>query len=577
MYAYYASMRRFSVIFLFTFLVSALLSAQSIRPVPHEVHMQGNRTLNLSKGVVLSDPNGVFTDASDLLTLNPKGVKLAVDFGTSIAEQAGVKLRSGAYRLEITAKGIILTGYDERGVLYGFQTLRQIIDQSDDMRVSCSIIYDWPDAEFRGFVDSYYGGIWSQEFRLSMIELASRLKMSAYVYAPKNDPFVGNPDWIMPYPQGRSDNLKELMDACRRNGIDFIWCIRPDKDFTWSESDYGLLLGKFEMMHYLGVRSFGIFFDDAPYVEDVEKRKKELVERLNADFIAKKKGLKPLMTSLEECYVPAEGGVSLKLGLYGIADRLWNTDAYDSMESLKWAVTEIAPSVADPYLTFARHSSVAVDAFGMEESQGVELIGLKGYGKESYDALMREFRFIESVPSAFASATDQTLYAELKPTLDEFGKLGTRCRRILECIDLHNNGDVPGFWATYAANLMSDKERDTYLAHPSGTQKLYPYYERMMKELADAFSQAYKGKVEYTFIAGDGIQTYIAPEEASRCHLILDNPEGHEVVIRLSDAKGDYTAEFCIDNSYFEFEMKDDAVMVEVIGNTGVFEAVFVK
>ena len=84
--------------------------------------MQGNRTLNLSKGVVLSDPKGVFTDASDLLTLNPKGVKLAVDFGTSIAEQAGVKLRSGAYRLEITAKGIILTGYDERGVLYGFQT-----------------------------------------------------------------------------------------------------------------------------------------------------------------------------------------------------------------------------------------------------------------------------------------------------------------------------------------------------------------------------------------------------------------------------------------------------------------------
>lgn len=563
--------------FLLTFLVSVLLPAQSIRPVPHEVHMECNRTLNLSKGVMLTDPKGIFPDASDILTLKPKGVSLAIDFGTAVAEQTGVKTVSGAYRLDITSKGITLTGYDERGAIYGLQTLRQIAGQSDDMRVPCCTINDWPDAECRGFVDSYHGGSWSQEFRLSMIELAARLKMNVYIYAPKSDPYVGSPDWIMPYPQGRGDNLKELMDACRKNGIDFVWCIRPDKDFTWSEADYGLLVGKFEMMHYLGVRSFGILLDDVPQVEGIEVRKQDLIERLNVDFIAKKKDLKPLLTSLEGYYVPAEGGPSLKLGMYGVADRLWNTEAFDPLASLEWAAGEVAADVSGPYMTYARHSDVAVDAFAMEESHGLDLIGLTGYAQETYDALMKEFLAIENVPSAFASASDQDLYAELKPYLEEFGKLGARCRRILECIDFHSAGDIPGFWATYAANLMSDREKAAYLAHPSGFRRLYPYYERMMKELADAFSQAYKGKVEYTFIPGEGVQTYIAPDEASRCHLILDNPEGREVIIRLSDATGKYTAEFCIDNSYFEFDMKEDAVKVEVIGDAGVFETVFVK
>lgn len=572
-----ASMKRFSIMFLLAFLVSVVLPAQSIRPVPQEMHVEGNRTLNLSKGVMLSDPKDVFSDASSLLTLKSKGISFAVDFGTSVAQQAGVKAVSGAYRLEVTPKGILLIGYDEKGVKYGLQTFRQILSLSVDKRVPCCTINDWPDTESRGLVDSYYGGTWSQEFRLSMIELAARLKMSSYVYAPKNDPYVGSPDWIMPYPQGRGDNLKELMDACRNNGIDFVWCVRPDEDFTWSEADYGLLLGKFEMMHYLGVRSFGIFLDDVPQVEGFEARKKDLIERLNADFIAKKKDLKPLLTSLDGYYVPAEGGASLKLGMYGIADRLWNTSEYDPIASLQWAVSEVAPDVCDPYMTYARHSDVAVDAFAMEESEGLDLIGLTGYSKEDFDALMKEFNAIENVPAAFAQISDHALHADLKSSLEEFGKLGARCRRILECIDYHNKGDVPGFWATYAANLMSDKDKDAYAASPSGTRRLYPYYERMMKELADAFDQAYKGKVEYTFIPGDGVQTYIAPDEASRCHLILDNPEGREVIIRLSDSRGRYTAEFCIDNSYFEFEMKEDAVKVEVIGNAGVFEAVFVK
>ena len=553
------------------------LSAQALRPVPHEMTIDGKKTLDWSRGFALTDSKSAFSGSIDFLPINPKGVNLVVDFGKDIAAQVGVKTQSGAYGIKVDSKGVAVTGYDENGAFHGLQTLKLILDESEDMRLPCCQINDWPDSPKRGIVDSYHGGNWTQDFRLSIIELAARLKMNEYVYAPKNDSYVGSPEWYTPYQQGREENLKELIEACRRNRIDFIWCVRPDSAFSWSEADYGLLLGKFEMMHYLGVRSFGIFLDDVPDTENIDKKKAELIERLNADFIAKKQGLEPLLTSLEGYWVPAEGSESVKLGMYATADRSWNKDAYDPAECLKWATGEIAPDVAEAYSTYARHSDVALNAFGLEESSELELAGLNSADKNLYDKMMCEFKSIEAASHAMSSTSNKALYEDLRQYLDEFSKLGTLCRRIIECVEYYNMGDIPGFWSTYAENLMSDEDMNAYLEHPSGTARLQPYYERMMKELAEAFDAAYKGKVAYTYLDGEGIDTYIAPDEASFCHLILDNPEGHEVILRLSDAKGRYTAEFCIDTSYFEFEMKEDAIKVEVIGDVDVFEAVFVK
>ena len=134
----------------------------------------------------------------------------------------------------------------------------------------------------KGVVDGYHETMWAHDYRLSVIELASHLNIDEYVYAPDQDPYVASSDWFMPYPQGSADRIKELMEACSRNGIVFTWCVRPDKDYSWSDADYNLLLGKFEMMHYMGVRSFGIILDDVPCEADEQWRKKELVERVNA-------------------------------------------------------------------------------------------------------------------------------------------------------------------------------------------------------------------------------------------------------------------------------------------------------
>jgi len=417
----------------------------------------------------------------------------------------------------------------------------------------------------KGVVDGYHGVMWAHDYRLSIIDLASHLKIGEYVYAPDQDPYVASSDWFMPYPQGSADRIKELMEACSSNGIVFTWCVRPDKDYSWSDADYNLLLGKFEMMHYMGVRSFGIILDDVPCEADEQWRKKELVERVNADFMAKK-GVEPLLASFDGYYVPDNAGETMKLGMYAYAGK-----------SLEDAAEELAPDVKEQLVRFVRNSDVWNSQFTGTEDYAYDLIPVSGYSHEDYDALVAEFRAIEDVPYAMSKAADKALYNEMKPWLEEFGKLGTRCRKVLECMSSYAAGDIPGFWSIYASNLMSEAERASYNEYPSGTGTLQPYYEKMMDELADAFDMDNESRVSHRHIAGDGIDTYIAPSGTSVCHLILNNPDGREVIVRLSDEAGRYTAEFCINESYFRFDMKGNAVKVEVLGDVPVFETIFVK
>ncbi len=563
-------MRRFVIISILFFIVSTALSAHSLRPVSHQVRYVEGEFLNASKGVVLLDMTGTSRQNIDFLPLKRKGVPMTVDCGLQFSEKFGVRQISGAYNVTISEDSIAVIGYDERGLFYGLRTLRHIVEMSDLKNIPCCQINDWPDREYRGFTDGSSIGERTHESMLAMIELAGNLNMTEFVYAPQDDPYAGSPDWYLSYSQVRADMLEELMEACRKHHMEFTWCIRPDNKFSWSEEDYALLLGKLEMMHYIGVRSFGVLF------QEKDERVDALIERLDKDFVSQKKDVKPLLTSLDGYYAPKDGGTAMKLGLYGVGLRGWNAEDYDPIKCLEQAANAIAPEVADAYMTYVLHSDISA-AFGIEESSDLDLIGLKDYGKGEYDRLLDEFTAIENVPEIIAGIKDNQIYKDLKPWLDEFGKLGKRCRLLLESIDLYNRGDIPGFWTRYASNYMSERDMEAYMAYPSGASRLQPYYETMMDALVDAFYHTYKDKVEYEHISGDGAEIYIAPDEAAYCHLILDNPREKEVIVRLSDASGKYTAEFCIESSYLEFELKDDAVKVEVIGDVDVFETVFVK
>lgn len=544
-------------------------------PVPH-VCERTSKTINLSKGVVLEDVKGKFRSGIDFIELSSKGPKLIVDFGESESSVFGVRPVPGAYFLSIKPKEIMVCGYDCQGAFHGLMTLKNLLRSSDSQnRLQCLTVNDWPDSMTRGFVEGYYGGRLNHDKRLSIIDLLADLKMNSYVYAPKDDPFVGSPDWIMPYPQAQAQMLKEAMEACSRNNILFTWAVRPDKDFRWHEDDYRLLIGKFEMMYFLGVRSFAVFFDDVPYVDEVEKRK--LLERIENDFIAKRKGAQPLVTDIEGLCVPADKGDAAFLDIYGYADYVWNKEAYDSMTSIANAVDKLAPEVRDALMLFILHTDMACSPFHLTESGHLDFVSVDDCDKERYDRLMDEFLRLGSVYDDMSVCLNRTLFNDLSPWLLELSKAGVRCRRILDCIRYYNEGDIPGFWSSYADNLMSEDEMDTYMKHPAGYSRLHGFYLTMMSELSSAFNSRYSDRLGYERYGSAGIDTFVAPDEAGSCHVILNNPERDEVIIRLSDKDGRYTAEFCMNDSYFSFEMKENAVKVEVIGDVEIFEVIFVK
>lgn len=268
-----------------------------INPVPHEVEMSAeDAAMDVTAGVRLIDRSGKFENYVDFLPAgDKKAVRLTVEFGQKKAAKAGVREISGAYRLTIDGKGISILGYDERGAFYGLQTLRQVVAQAENGLLPCVRVNDWPDLPSRGVVEGFYGTPWSHQARLSLIDFYGRYKMNTYIYGPKDDPYHSSPDWRKPYPEDEAAEIKELVEACRANYVDFVWAIHPGQDIRWNEEDYGNLVAKFESMYALGVRAFAIFFDDISGDGANPYRQVELLNRLNEEFVKAKGDVAPLI------------------------------------------------------------------------------------------------------------------------------------------------------------------------------------------------------------------------------------------------------------------------------------------
>lgn len=261
-----------------------------INPTPQDLKL-AEGTLDLSQGVSVRDAQGAFSADLGFLSVNPKSkVRLSLDFGEGKAAKYGLPNLSGAYSLNISEKGISIIGYDERGTFYGLQTLRQVIESevSKGGNIPCLAINDWPDLPNRGVVEGFYGTPWSHQVRVSLIDFYGRFKMNAYIYGPKDDPYHSSPNWRLPYPEDEAAGIRDLVEACRRNRVDFVWAIHPGQDIKWNEEDYQNLVKKFNLMYDLGVRHFAVFFDDISGAGANPERQTELLNRLTDDFVKEK-------------------------------------------------------------------------------------------------------------------------------------------------------------------------------------------------------------------------------------------------------------------------------------------------
>ncbi len=267
-----------------------------INPTPQELVFNGNERLNISQGLILKDKQKKFTKELEFVTLSKKGAKLTIDFGKKAAATQNVKEVSGAYTLSIGSKGISIIGYDERGAFYGIQTLRQLTESpvTANGQLPYLEINDYPDLPNRGVVEGFYGTPWSHEVRMSLIDFYGKFKMNTYLYGPKDDPYHSCPNWRLPYPEKEAENIRQLIEACNRNRVDFVWAIHPGQDIKWNEEDYHNLINKFNWMYDLGVRHFAIFFDDISGEGTNPLKQTELLNRLTDDFVKVKGDISPL-------------------------------------------------------------------------------------------------------------------------------------------------------------------------------------------------------------------------------------------------------------------------------------------
>ena len=555
-----------------------------INPTPQELQLH-NSTLDISKGVVLKGCATEYIQELDFLITARRGASLRVEVDVNLPTRYGVKLVPGAYRLDITGKGIEIKSHDNLGAFYAIQTLRQIVnsDVAQGGSLPCLTINDWPQLPCRGVVEGFYGTPWSHEARMSLIDFYGLYKMNYYIYGPKDDPYHSSPYWRELYPANEAANIRELVEACRRNRVQFVWAIHPGPDIRWDEDDYNNLLAKFEFMYNLGVRAFAIHFDDISGEGANPHYQIPLLNRLNEEFVAKYGDIAPLIVCptdytrlwanptpkgslvvygntlhpsvdifwtgdavcsdlTEETvqwvservkrpilfwwnypvtdYVrhillqapvyglssamdtdkvrgivsnPMEHAEASKLALYSVADYAWNPQAYNPIDSWERALEMMAPNVKDAYRTFAIHSCDTETGYRRMESWETEVFTIDTYSPQLAECLKAECVNIETIPVQMESCSNKALLNELRPWLVEFGKLGTRCRRAIEALELYNESRYTEFWDAYLQNLMTDEALDAYNAHSSGVLKLQPFYKQLMDDMAARFYKHLSG------------------------------------------------------------------------------------
>lgn len=347
-----------------------------INPAPHCIQRTEEGYLDISSGIHVKGKKGGFVSELNDLVLSGKGPAMKVDFGEKQAAKAGVKAVSGAYRLSVDKNGITLTGYDEDGVFYGIQTLKQL---AEDGRLPYILINDWPDLPIRGVVEGFYGTPWSHQVRLSLIDFYGKFKMNTYVYGPKDDPYHSSPNWRKPYPAEEAEKIRELVEACKENHVDFVWAVHPGKDIRWDEEDYGNLVGKFQMMYDLGVRSFAIFFDDISGEGTNPVKQVELLNRLNREFILAKGDVTPLiMCPTDYSKLWAKPGPDGPLSIYGRTldpsiHIFWTGDSVCSdftYETMEWVDSRIKRPALYwwnfPVTDYVRHIVMEGPAYGLD-------------------------------------------------------------------------------------------------------------------------------------------------------------------------------------------------------------------
>lgn len=115
-----------------------------------------------------------------------------------------------------------------------------------------------------GVLEGFYGQPWTQAERLALFDSMARWKLNAYLYGPKDDLRL-RAAWREPYPAGGTKPLRQLLKACAKRHLHFIYALSPGLDIRYRHrADLDHLKRRFAQMLSLGCRHFALLFDDIP-------------------------------------------------------------------------------------------------------------------------------------------------------------------------------------------------------------------------------------------------------------------------------------------------------------------------
>lgn len=189
---------------------------------------------------------------------------------------------------------VTIIGKDADGAYYGVMTLRQMIQQRTEAgRIAEVTIEDYPEIQFRGYIEGFYGYPWTHSERMSLMEDTAKYKMNTYIYAPKDDPYH-RADWKELYPDDKAQEIAELAQAGHDNNFNFCWTIHPGATLQFNDTDFQALINKYEQLYDLGVRQFGVLFDDT---NDWTNGAAQVafINRIDDEFVKEKGDVKPLI------------------------------------------------------------------------------------------------------------------------------------------------------------------------------------------------------------------------------------------------------------------------------------------
>lgn len=185
--------------------------------------------------------------------------------------------------LNLSAKGgvaqVTIVGENTDAVFCGLASLEQMLDCGTS-NLNCVTIYDWADVKNRGIIEGYYGVPYTAAVTKDLFRFMARYKMNTYMYGAKSDPYHSR-YWGDPYPTTISaeqlrigyltqEMMSDITSVAHATKVNFIWAIHPGKAFADPAQTDVLdrIMAKFESMHSLGVRQFGVFVDDVGVPSD---------------------------------------------------------------------------------------------------------------------------------------------------------------------------------------------------------------------------------------------------------------------------------------------------------------------